>query len=56
MFDLTKNKKVQPNLVNSKSSGLEVLLRIISSSNYKEVGIKINNPQNDYFQGLLYQI
>ena len=32
---------IQSNLVNSKSSGLEVLFRIIGSSNYREVDIKI---------------
>ena len=36
---------IQSNLVNSKSSGLEVLFRIISSSNYREIDIKIYNPQ-----------
>ena len=36
----------QSNIVNSKSSGLEVLFRIISSSNYREVEIKqIFNPK-----------
>ena len=35
---------VQSNLVNLKSSGLEVLFCIISSSNYREVDIKIYNP------------
>ena len=32
--------ELQSNLVNSKSSGREVLFRIISSSNYTEVDIK----------------
>ena len=31
---------IQSNLVNLKSSGLEVLFRVISSSNYREVDIK----------------
>ena len=35
----TKIESAQSNLVNSKSSGLEVLLRIINSLNYREVGI-----------------
>ena len=33
-------------LVNSRSLGLEVLFRITSSSNYREVDIKIYNPSN----------
>ena len=37
--------KVQSNLVNSKSSELEVLFRIISSSKYYEVDIKMYNPK-----------
>ena len=36
--------QLQSNLVNSKSSGLEDLFRMISSSNYREVDIKILNP------------
>ena len=36
---------IQSNLVNSKSSGLEVLLQIISSSNYREVDIKYITPK-----------
>ena len=32
-----KDDVIQSNLVNSKSFGLEVLFRIISSSNYREV-------------------
>ena len=35
---------LQSNLVNLKSSGLGVLFRIFSSSNYREVDIKIINP------------
>ena len=31
---------LQSNLINSKSLGLEVLFRIISSSNYREVDVK----------------
>ena len=41
--------KLQSNLVNSKSSGLEVLFRIISCSNYGEGDIKIYNLQNNYY-------
>ena len=37
--------KVQLKLVQSKSSGPEVLFQIISSSNYREVDIKIYNPK-----------
>ena len=37
------------NLVNLKSSGQDVLFRIIRSSNYREVDIKIYNLQNDCF-------
>ena len=37
--------KIQKNLVNTKSSRREVLFRIISSSNYMEVNIKICNTQ-----------
>ena len=33
--------RIQSNLVNSMTSELEVLFRIIRSSNYREVGIKI---------------
>ena len=33
------------NLVNSKSSGLEILFRVISSSNYWDVDVKIDNPK-----------
>ena len=36
---------IQLNLINSKSSGLEVLFGMISSSNYREVDIKIYNSQ-----------
>ena len=36
---------LQQNLINSKSWRLEVLFRIISSSNYREVGIEIYNPK-----------
>ena len=40
----------QSNLVNSKSSGLEVLFRIICNLNYREVDIKnVLNPQNDHY-------
>ena len=46
----TIGPQVQLNLVNLKSSGLEVLFRIISSLNYREVDLKIYNPQNDYYQ------
>ena len=35
---------IQLNLINSKSSGLEFLFRIISISNYRELDIKIYNP------------
>ena len=42
--------KMQSNLVNSKSKGLEILFLIIESSNYREVDISIYNPQNDYYQ------
>ena len=35
---------LQLNLINSKSSGLEVLFQIVSSSNFMEVDIKIYNP------------
>ena len=35
----------QTNLMNSKSLGLEVLIRIISISNDKEVDIKYINPK-----------
>ena len=57
MFDLTKKlKKVQSNLVNSKSSGLEVLFRIISSSSYREVDMNIYKPKNDYFSFFLSNI
>ena len=35
---------VQSNYVNSMSLGLEVLFQIISSSNYREVGINIYTP------------
>ena len=40
-----KGISIQLNLVNSKSSSLEVLFHIISSLNYTEVDIKIYNPQ-----------
>ena len=43
-------KHIQSNLVNWKSSGLEVLFQIISSLNYREVDIKLYNPKNDYYQ------
>ena len=35
---------IQSNLVNWKSSGLEVLFRIITSLNYKEVDKNMKNP------------
>ena len=38
------SQDIQLNLINSKSSGLDVLFRIISSSNYREVGIKYITP------------
>ena len=41
---------IQSTIVNSKSSGLGFLFRIISSSNYREVDIKICNPQTIYYQ------
>ena len=44
------HKDIQPNLVNSKSLRLEVLFRIISSPNYRDVDIKTYNIQNDYYQ------
>ena len=34
---MDSDRIIQSNLVNSKSSGLEVLFRIITSFNYKEV-------------------
>ena len=40
--------EVQSNHVNYKSLGLKGLFTIISSSNYREVGRKIYNPENDY--------
>ena len=45
---------IQSNLKNSKSSVLDYLFRIISSSNYLEVDIKIYiTPGNDYYQFFL---
>ena len=46
------------NNVNSKSYGLEVLFRIISSSNYWEVNINIHvyKPQNEHYYCFFYQI
>ena len=41
---------IHSNLVNSKSSGLEVLFLIISSSNYREVDIKIYISKNNHYQ------
>ena len=41
---------IQPKLVNLKSLGLHVFIRIISSSNNMEEGMNIYNPQNDYHQ------
>ena len=38
---------VQSNLVNSKSSELDVLFRITSISSYMEVDIRYITPQND---------
>ena len=43
--------KIQYNLVNLKSSGLEVLFQIISSLNYRELDIKVCN-----FKYLNYQV
>ena len=40
---------LQSNLLNVKSSGLEILFRMISSSSYREVDMKIYNPKNDYY-------
>ena len=45
---------IESNLVNSKSSGLVVLFRIISSSNYREVNIEIYNRQNEYYQRFFF--
>ena len=44
---LTCDIVIQWNLVNSKSSGLKLLVRIISSSNYRALDAKIYSPQND---------
>ena len=38
------NQDIQLNLINSKSSGLDVLFRIINSSNYREVDKKYITP------------
>ena len=42
------SRLIQSNLIHSKSSGLEVLFRIISSSNYREEDIKYITLKNDY--------
>ena len=42
---LLARSQLQSNLINLKSSGLEVLFRIIRSLNYREVDIKFCNPQ-----------
>ena len=42
--------KIQSNLVDWKSLGLEFLFPIVSILNNREVDIKIYNPQNDYYQ------
>ena len=47
---------IQQNFVISKSSGLEVLFRIISSLIYREVDIKIFNPQKCIFISFLSSI
>ena len=47
LMTLVGDTFIQSNLVNSKSSGLEVLFRIISSSNYRAVDIKYMTPKND---------
>ena len=43
------NGPVQYNLVNCKTERLEILIRSIASSNYKDVVIRINNPAKDYY-------
>ena len=45
---------IQSKLLNLKSLGLEVLFRIISSSNNMVVGKKIYYPLNDYYQLFFY--
>ena len=40
---------IQWNLVNSKSLGLEILFRIISSSKNRDVGMKYIAPKNDIY-------
>ena len=42
-------------LLNLKSSGQEVLIQIISSSNNREVDMKIYYPLNYYYQFFLFQ-
>ena len=50
---------MQSNLVNVYSLGLEVLFQIISSSNYREVDIKIYIPpppkKKKFYHFFLYQ-
>ena len=45
------------NLVNSKSSGLDVLFQMISCLKYREleVDIKVYNPKYDYYHFFHYQ-
>ena len=45
-----KSFQIQLNLVNSKSSGLDILLGIISCSNNREVDKKYKTPKNYYYQ------
>ena len=43
--------KLQSNLVNPKSKGLEILFRSIEISKYREVDMRTCNPtKNDYHQ------
>ena len=53
---LQHHTHLQSNLVNSKSSRLEGLFRIISSSNYRKVDTKIYNPKMFITRGLKYSL
>ena len=53
MSQLIYNPHIESNLVNLKSSGLEILFENFRSLNYREVDIKVFNHQNDYFQFFL---
>ena len=47
-WSLSRKSVIQSYLVNSMSSGQDVLFWIISSLNYREVNIKYITPKNDY--------